>query len=102
MSEGLTTQAGRAGVCARLTLSRSFGAYGPDYTPLDVQKVERRVMKVVSAYDKIDSSSVSDSSGPEQRERRSEAGGEGATADQELGSLALVRDAGPRAPVLVR
>jgi hypothetical protein len=39
--------------------SRSFGAYGPDYIPLDVKKVESRVMKVVSAYDKIDPAAVS-------------------------------------------
>lgn len=42
-----------------VTLSRCFGAYGPDRTPVDVKMVEERVMKVVRAYDKIDAASVS-------------------------------------------
>lgn len=39
--------------------SRVYSIYGPDPTPLDVEDVRKRVMKVCGAYDKIDASSVS-------------------------------------------
>jgi hypothetical protein len=38
---------------------RSYGQWGPDSTPVDINDVTRRVLKVASGYDKIDSSRVS-------------------------------------------